>query len=139
LEYPGLGIDRRPLKDEWLDNFNNVLTIRGDYDFNDQERFTLEGGISNSGNEVYVNTIGRILIPLVNKPFVRVAYNSPRLNVQSVWNRRFTPFPQPVLNTPAANSAEDSDDITTELQVNDVLLQQSASCNRRHFASMATH
>jgi outer membrane receptor for ferrienterochelin and colicins len=119
LEYPGLGPDRRPLKDEWLDNFNNVLTLRGDYDFSDQERFTLEGGISNSGNEVYVNTIGRILIPLVNKPFVRVAYNSPRLNVQSVWNRRFTPFPQPVLNTPAANSAEDSDDITTEVQVND--------------------
>jgi iron complex outermembrane receptor protein len=120
LEYPGLVPDRRPLQDEWLNSFNNILTIRGDYDFNDQERLTLEGGISNSGNEVYVNTIGRILIPLVNKPFVRVAYNSPRLNVQSVWNRRFTPFPQPVLNTPAANSAEDSDDITTELQVNDV-------------------
>jgi outer membrane receptor protein involved in Fe transport len=63
------------------------------------------------------------LIPLVNKPFVRVAYNSPRLNVQSVWNRRFTPFPQPVLNTPAANSAEDSDDITTELQVNNVFFE----------------
>jgi len=123
LEYPGVGIDRRPLNDEWLDNFNNVLTLRGDYDFSDQERFTLEGGISNSGNEVYVNTIGRILIPLVNKPFVRVAYNSPRLNVQSVWNRRFTPFPQPVLNTPAANSAEDSDDITTELQVNNVFFE----------------
>jgi iron complex outermembrane receptor protein len=123
LEYPGVGIDRRPLNDEWLDNFNNVLTIRGDYDFNDQERLTLEGGISNSGNEVYVNTIGRILIPLVNKPFVRVAYNSPHLNVQSVWNRRFTPFPQPVLNTPAANSAEDSDDITTELQVNNVFFE----------------
>jgi outer membrane receptor protein involved in Fe transport len=123
LEYPGVGIDRRPLKDEWFDNFNNILTIRGDYDFSDQERFTLEGGISNSGNEVYVNTIGRILIPLVNKPFVRVAYNSPRLNVQSVWNRRFTPFPQPVLNTPAANSAEDSDDITTELQVNNVFFE----------------
>ncbi|MFQ3597476.1 MAG: TonB-dependent receptor [Chloroherpetonaceae bacterium] len=119
LEYPGLGIDRRPLRDEWLDNFNNVLTLRGDYDFSDNERLTLEGGISNSGNEVYVNTIGRILIPLVNKPFVRLAYNTPRLNVQSVWNRRFTPFPQPVLNTPAANSAEDSDDITTEIQVND--------------------
>lgn len=119
LEYPGVGIDRRPLQDDWLNNFNNILTIRGDYDFNGEERLTLEGGISNSGNEVYVNTIGRILIPLVNKPFVRLAYNSPRLNVQSVWNRRFTPFPQPVLNTPAANSAEDSDDITTEIQVND--------------------
>lgn len=119
LEYPGLGIDRRPLRDEWLDNFNHVLTLRGDYDFSDTERLTLEGGISNSGNEVYVNTIGRILIPLVNKPFVRLAYNTPRLNIQSVWNRRFTPFPQPVLNTPTANSAEDSDDITTEIQVND--------------------
>ncbi|MCS6989891.1 MAG: TonB-dependent receptor [Chloroherpetonaceae bacterium] len=120
LEYPGVGIDRRPLKDEWFDNFNNVLTLRGDYDFNADERLTLEGGISNSGNEVYVNNIGRILIPLVNKPFVRLAYNSPRLNFQTVWNRRFTPFPQPVLNTPAANSAEDSDDITTELQVNNL-------------------
>jgi iron complex outermembrane receptor protein len=119
LEYAGLGIDRQPLRDEWLNNFTNVLTVRGDYDFNSDERLTLEGGISNSGNEVYVNTIGRILIPLVNKPFVRVAYNSPRLNVQGVWNRRFTPFPQPVLNTPASSSAEDSDDITAEAQYND--------------------
>jgi iron complex outermembrane receptor protein len=119
LEYAGLGIDRQPLREEWFNNFNNVLTIRGDYDFSEDERLTLEGGISNSGNEVYVNTIGRIVIPLANKPFVRLAYNTPRLNVQTVWNRRFTPFPQAVINTASANSAEDSDDITTEVQVND--------------------
>ncbi|MDX2128722.1 MAG: TonB-dependent receptor [Chloroherpetonaceae bacterium] len=119
LEYARLGIDRQPLQDDWLNNFSNFVTLRGDYDFSTESHLTFEAGFTNSGNEVYVNTIGRILIPEVNKPFIRAAYNSEKWNTQVVWNRRFTPIPQAVLNTPAANSAEDSDDITTEVQFND--------------------
>lgn len=134
LEYPGIAFDvlgnRQGLGvigsiDSLINAhktaFNYFATARVDYNFSDDERLLAEGGFSKYGNEYFVNSTGRILIPEVDKPFARIAYNSPRWNVQAQWTNRYTPVPQTVLNA-AATSAENSDVMTIEAQWNDSFL-----------------
>ncbi len=94
------------------------ITARTDYDLSTTERITADVGYSRYGNEYFVNQTGRILIPNVEKPYARLAYNSERFNVQGYWTRRVTPEPQIVLNA-AATSAEKSDVVVLDAQWND--------------------
>lgn len=143
LEYPGLafdlpdlaagpagtyrsGMSNRILNIDSLINahknaFNYFGTARFDYNLSDNERVLAEIGYSSYGNEYFVNQTGRILIPEVEKPFARLAYNSERFNVQGHWYRRNTPIPQIVMNA-RATSAERSDVYVLDAQWNDNLL-----------------
>lgn len=121
LEYAGLAHDIRPIDDDEKRPFAYVGTARLDYYLNPNQRFVLEGGYSNSGNEFYVNQTGRILIQEVERPFARLAYNSGRFNAQASWQKRFTPKAQVVFNAPAT-SGEDSDVLTIDAQFNDQFL-----------------
>lgn len=121
LEYPGLAFDVRPLNDVDRKPFWYTGTARIDYNFDDDHRLVAEGGYSYSGNEFYVNQTGRILIPIAQKPFVRLAYNSPEWNIQAHWNNRTTPVPQLVYNA-LATSAEQSDVVMIDAQYNKTLL-----------------
>lgn len=140
LEYPGLapdladfaagpagtyrlGMPNRILNIDSLINahknaFNYFGTARFDYNFSDNERILAEIGYSGYGNEYFVNQTGRILIPEVEKPFTRLAYNSPRFNIQGHWYRRNTPIPQIVMNA-RATSAERSDVYVLDAQWNE--------------------
>ncbi|MCX7930183.1 MAG: TonB-dependent receptor [Chlorobi bacterium] len=133
LEYPGLARDvrgqlvfgRRINNIDSLINahrraFLYAVTARADYDVSPSERVVADVGYSRYGNEYFVNQTGRILIPDVEKPYARLAYNSERLNVQAYWTRRVTPYPQIVLNA-AATSAEKSDVAVVDAQWNDAL------------------
>src|SRR5690606_2372898 len=79
---------------------------------------TAEVGISDYGNEYFVNQTGRILIPQIQSPYVRLAYNSENWSFNSHWRNRFAPVPQIVMNAPAT-SGENSDAYLAELQWND--------------------
>ncbi|MCS7000599.1 MAG: TonB-dependent receptor [Candidatus Kapabacteria bacterium] len=131
LEYPGLARDvtgqivwgRRITNIDSLINAHRraylyAFTVRADYDFSDVQRLVLDLGYSRYGNEYFVNQTGRILIPNVEKPYVRLAYNSERFNIQGYWTRRVTPEPQIVMNA-AATSAEKSDVAMLDAQWND--------------------
>lgn len=149
LEYPGLASDlvdntdttnKRPrqvrqglaseilsidsLIDAHKNAFNYFGTARMDYHFSDKERVLAEFGYSAYGNEYFVNQTGRILIPEVEKPFARVAYNSERFNVQGHYYRRNTPVPQIVMNA-RATSAERSDVYVIDAQWNNNFLDNT--------------
>ncbi|GAB5464681.1 MAG: hypothetical protein Kapaf2KO_01170 [Candidatus Kapaibacteriales bacterium] len=137
LEYAGLAPDRpgaRPgfdsitadytIADMIADNknaFNIFGSARLDYYLGENEILTIEGGGSKYGNEYYVNQTGRILIDEINKPFFRAAYNSDNWNIQSHWIRRESPVTQVVMNA-AATSGEKSDILHSEVQWNDIFL-----------------
>ncbi len=136
LEYPGIAFDvsgnRQGLG--YIFNIDSLInahrtafnvfgTFRIDYNINENERFLAETGFSKYGNEYFVNQTGRILIPDVQKPFARIAYNSQHWNIQTQWTNRYTPIPQTVLNA-AASSAEYSNVFTSEAQWNDAFLEE---------------
>jgi outer membrane receptor protein involved in Fe transport len=131
LEYPGLARDvtGQLVNGQRITSIDSLIqahrraylysvTTRVDYDLRSNERLTADIGYSRYGNEYFVNQTGRILIPNVEKPYARVAYNSPHWNVQAYWTRRVTPEPQIVLNA-AATSAEKSDVVVLDAQWND--------------------
>lgn len=146
LEYPGLALDLADaptgppgtfragmsnrilsidsLIDAHKNAFNYFGTARMDYHFSDKERVLAEIGYSGYGNEYFVNQTGRILIPEVEKPFARLAYNSERFNVQGHYYRRNTPIPQIVMNA-RATSAERSDVYVIDAQWNNNFLDNT--------------
>lgn len=117
MEYPGLSRDVRGLSEAHRHPFSVVGNARVDYIVDPASRFVLEGGYTVSGNEMYVNQTGRLIVQRVEKPYVRAAYNSERLNVQTLWNRRNTPDKQIVYNALAA-SLETSDVFGVDAQYN---------------------
>lgn len=98
--------------------FNMQGTFRLDYEINDNEVITGEVGYSEYGNEYFVNQTGRILIPQIQSPYVRFAYNSEHWSLNTHWRKRLAPIPQIVMNA-AASSGENSDAILADLQRND--------------------
>lgn len=121
LEYAGLAHDVRPLTDEQRRPFSYVATARFDYDLGNNQTVLVEGGMSHSGNDFYVNQTGRILIQEINRPFVRAAFQSENINVQGLWQRRFAPLAQLVYNA-NATSGEQSDVFNIDAQWNDKFL-----------------
>lgn len=131
LEYPGLqqdaygyrqGYDTITNFDNFIDKhrsaFNKHASFRLDYELSEKETITGEVGISDYGNEYFVNLTGRILIPQIQSPYAKVAYNSENWNISSQWRRRYAPIPQIVMNSPAT-SGENSNAYLSEAQWND--------------------
>jgi outer membrane receptor for ferrienterochelin and colicins len=118
LEYSGLAFDVRPLTEEARRPYSYVATARFDYDLGENNTVLVEGGMSHSGNDFYVNQTGRILIQEINRPFVRAAFNNTNVNVQALWQRRFAPLAQLVYNA-QATSGEQSDVFNVDAQWND--------------------
>ena len=134
LEYPGLASDVRGNRagvgfitsiDSLINANKNATNMFGsarfDYELGNQERVTAEMGFSRYGGEYFVNQTGRILINDVEKPYMRLAYNSSSFNIQAHWNRRNTITPQIVMNA-AASSAERSDVYVIDAQWNGSLM-----------------
>ncbi|MBC8124214.1 MAG: TonB-dependent receptor [Candidatus Kapabacteria bacterium] len=128
LEYPGLAFDvtdttrgySRVLSDAHRHPFSVVGTLRFDYDLTPLSKLVAEGGYSASGNEMYVNQTGRLIVQRVEKPYARLAYQSERINVQGLWQRRNTPDKQVVYNALAA-SLESSDIYGVDAQYNNLI------------------
>ncbi len=126
-EYPALtpalagvnAFDKRPLSDAARRPYQIGGTMRFDYDLQDEQTVLLEGGYTASGNEMYVNQTGRLLVQRVEKPFVRMAYTSPSFTIQGLWQRRNTPdeLQQLVFNA-NARSLERSDVMGVDAQYN---------------------
>ncbi len=116
LEYPGPSYDvtdtargySRILSEAHRHPFAVGGTLRLDYDLSPTSRVLAEGGFSASGNEMYVNQTGRLVVQRVEKPFARLAYQSENFNVQGLWQRRVTPLKQVVYNAVAASPEESS-------------------------------
>lgn len=115
--------DKKAISEAARRPFAVVGTARLDYDLAENETMTLEGGMTASGNEMYVNQTGRLLVQRVEKPFVRAAYNSEHVSVQALWQRRDIPdaLPQLVYNA-AARSLEASMTTGVDAQYNNTLL-----------------
>lgn len=137
MEYPGLardvtgnraGVGNITSIDSLINANRNATNMFGsarfDYELNTDERLTAELGFSRYGGEYFVNQTGRILINDVEKPFVRLAYNTSSLNIQAHWNRRNTITPQIVMNA-AASSAERSDVYVIDAQWNGSFLNDA--------------
>ncbi len=127
LEYPGLAPDvtdprgySRVLSDAHKHPFAVGGTLRLDYDLTPTSKILAEGGFSASGNEMYVNQTGRLVVQRVEKPFARLAYQSERFTVQGMWQQRTTPINQIVYNALAA-SIEESSVLNVDMQYNNVI------------------
>jgi iron complex outermembrane receptor protein len=133
LEYPGLQSDLNGNRqgigfitnvDSLINANKNATNLFGsarvDYALASDKRLTAEMGFSRYGGEYFVNQTGRILINDVEKPYIRLAYNSEEWNVQAHWNRRNTITPQIVMNA-RATSAERSDVYVIDAQWNKVI------------------
>lgn len=137
LEYPGLAPDRPGNRggfgvidadNTWADviedrkgAYNMFGNLRVDKYLDEDNLFTFEAGMSKYGNEYFVNQTGRILIPEIDKPWVRLAFNNTNWSIQTHWIRRFSPITQAVMNA-AATSGELSDVVHSEVQWNDIFL-----------------
>ncbi len=119
-------IPSRTITDKTRRPYQVATTLRFDYDLLDNSAVILEGGYTASGNEMYVNQTGRLLVQRVEKPFVRAAYQSERFTIQGLWQRRTTPdeLPQLVYNA-NARSLENSDVAGLDAQYNNTLLDGS--------------
>jgi iron complex outermembrane receptor protein len=85
FEYPGFSI----LNNEEVDLLtNNVAStygsIRADYDFENGDVTTIEGGATQVENEVFVTGIGRVQVPKALKPWARMSYSTNKWYAQ-VW------------------------------------------------------
>jgi iron complex outermembrane receptor protein len=117
LEYPGLAIERRPVMPDDRKTFAYYGTMRMDYNFTADKKAVVEGGYSKSGNEMYVFGLGRTLVKAAERPWVRVAYNSPRINVHAHFMNRYVPEPM-WLMVPNAPLHDNSKDVFADFQHN---------------------
>lgn len=96
-------------------------SVRLDYEVSEDATLTGEFGYNRYGNEYFVNQTGRILIPDIESPFARIAYNSSNWSINSVWRNRYAVVPQIVLNAPAS-SGENSNVFLVDAQWNNQYL-----------------
>ncbi len=116
-DYPDLAIERRAVKPEDRNTFAYYGTLRMDYNLSDEKKVILEGGYSKSGNEMYVFGLGRTLVKAAERPWVRAAYNSPRININAHFMNRYVPEAM-WLMVPNAPLHDNSKDVFAEFQHN---------------------
>ncbi|HRP03058.1 MAG TPA: TonB-dependent receptor [Candidatus Kapabacteria bacterium] len=88
LEYEGVKLEKRPIYDDERNTYSTYGTVRLDYDFDENSKSTLELGYSDSGNEIFVQALGRVLVTNTQRPYARFAYNSENINFQASYMRR---------------------------------------------------
>lgn len=85
FEYAGLrksGIETRPLNPGAVTS--KYGSARVDYNYTDNSVATIEGGLSEVQNELFVTGIGRVQVTQAHKPWGRLTYSSERMNV-NLW------------------------------------------------------
>ena len=85
FEYPGFSI----LNNEEVDLLSGPVSstygsARVDYEYNDESRSTIEAGMTQVENEVFVTGIGRVQVPRAMKPWARASYSNNTLFTQ-IW------------------------------------------------------
>jgi outer membrane receptor protein involved in Fe transport len=88
LEYEGVKLERRPIYDNERNTSSVYGTVRLDYEVAESNKVTLELGYSDSGNEVFVQPLGRVLVTNTQRPYTRLAYNSEHFNFQASYMTR---------------------------------------------------
>lgn len=117
LEYPGIALERRVLTDDNRQTFSTYGTARVDYNFTTDRRLVSEFGYSRSGNETYVFGLGRTLVTDVARPYLRLGYNSERVNIHAHWMQRSVQDTM-WLMVPNAPLLDDSQDFLIDIQHN---------------------
>lgn len=92
-------------------------TFRLDYDIDDNKTISGEFGYSKSFGEIYVFGLGRTLVKEVDRPYVRLAYNSNNINVHFHYMNR-NAVDTMWLMVPGAYLLDDSKDYMLDVQHN---------------------
>lgn len=117
LEYDGIALERRELTEDDRQTFAYYGTARLDYYIDDEKTVTAEAGYTRSGNETFVFGLGRTLVKDTERPWLRLAYNSDRINIHGHFMNRFCPEPM-WLMVPNAPLKDNSKDIMVDFQHN---------------------
>lgn len=106
LRRPASGFERTPLRGQTIaDTAGTAVgdvdpitsffgTARLDFYRTDGAIGTLEGGTARAHNEVYLTGGGRIQVPEVTRPWVRLGYTTPQYNLAAWYSGRNTTEPQ---------------------------------------------
>lgn len=121
FEYPGLAPEVRRLNDG--DVLSHYFSGRVDYDF-DENVITAEGGFSEVQNELFVTGIGRVQVSKAHKPWGRINFSTPNLNVMAWAQGRKSILPQYSLAS-GAPLQERSGIVNGEIQYNVDLLDDA--------------
>jgi outer membrane receptor protein involved in Fe transport len=81
FDYTNLLLEQRPYNPKQLSSV--YMTARVDRDFADQSFLTLEGGMTQVENEVFLTGIGRVAVPKARRPYARAAYTSEHIYAQA--------------------------------------------------------
>ncbi len=92
-------------------------TVRFDYDFDDEKTISSEFGYSKSSGEIYVFGLGRTLVKEVERPYLRLAYNSSNWNIHFHYMNRNASDTM-WLMVPGAPLLDNSKDFMLDVQYN---------------------
>jgi iron complex outermembrane receptor protein len=83
FEYDGFSLlnneEVDPVRDDVASTYGSA---RVDYDLDEKQTSTLEGGITQTQGEIFITGIGRVQVPKALKPWGRISYSGPSLYVQ---------------------------------------------------------
>lgn len=133
LEYPGVKLERRPISRDERNTHSMYGTMRFDYDLDENMKLILEGGYSDSGNEIFVQPLGRVLVTNTQRPYGRLAFNSQHINFQASYMRRdvrdsmWLLFPYRGPSFPLGSPLwTDDEDIMLDLQYNETFFDNNS-------------
>ncbi|OGU57853.1 MAG: hypothetical protein A2X64_10180 [Ignavibacteria bacterium GWF2_33_9] len=117
LEYAGLPLEKKILEESDRMTTANYGTFRLDYDIKSDLIATAEAGYSRNKNEMFVFGLGRTFVKDVERPYARLALNSPNFHFQASYMKRSVPDTM-WLMVPGAPLLDNSDDLFLEAQYN---------------------
>jgi outer membrane receptor protein involved in Fe transport len=117
LEYAGLPLERKAITESDRMTTANYGTLRFDYDFTENTTATAEAGYSRNTNEMFVFGLGRTFVKDVERPYVRLAFNTTDFHFHANYMKRSVPDTM-WLMVPGAALLDNSDDLFLEAQYN---------------------
>ncbi|MCE1163877.1 MAG: TonB-dependent receptor [Bacteroidetes bacterium] len=126
LEYSGLQVEARPIKDDERTTYSNYGTLRFDYDINNKNKIDIEGGYSNNTNEAFVFGLGRTFVKNTERPYVQAQFSSDNIYFHAHYMKRHTLDTMWLLlprngNKLGSPLLDNSDDILLDAQYNKLL------------------
>ena len=123
LEYPGLLVEARPIKDDERTTYSNYGTLRFDYDINNKNTVNLEGGYANNTNEAFVFGLGRTFVKNTERPYLQAQFKSDNVYFHAHYMKRHTLDTMWLLlprngNKLGSPLLDNSDDILLDAQYN---------------------
>ena len=117
LEYPGLPLERKPLTRDDRMTKSYYGTFRIDFDLWQDASVVSEFGYSRNTNELFVFGLGRTFVKDVERPYVRLAFNTPNFHFQTHYMQRRV-LDTMWLMVPGAPLLDNSKDLFFEAQYN---------------------